>query len=132
MKIGSYLQKMIQKPRGPQMNQENKQTFFIDETTLNQLGSTYQKDIDFYINKFPTSIKVEQIQRHVARINKMKHTIRQIQKSSAALSEEDINKIKSCLRIIKETEFSIHSAIEYLQYRANEGKETLAKLYKTK
>ena len=99
-----------------------------DDTFMDQFVARYQREVEDYTNKFPTSTKTEMIQSWRARIVKMHEMIKKTRNDNSLNDFEKKAKIERCLDIIRNDQYSIKQALEYLQRRANEGREMFEKL----
>ena len=103
-----------------------------DDTFMDQFVTQYQREIDEYSKKFPTSTKTELIQKWRARIDKMREEIKKIRDDKDLNDEEKKHKIERRLEIIKNDSQSIDQALEYLRQRGLAAREMFAKLQNTK
>ncbi len=99
-----------------------------DDTFMDQFVARYQREVEDYANKFPTSTKTEMIQSWRARIVKMHEIIKKTRNDNSLNDFEKKAKIERCLDIIRNDQYSIEQALNYLQRRANEGREIFEKL----
>ena len=103
-----------------------------DQKYVDTVLHKYQKDVDTFSQMYPTAQKTEQIQMLVARIVKVKATIKKTFKDSDLSTEDKIKKIQRCVEIIKNTEFSLRSSLEFLKYRMEQTKVQFEQLSRMK
>lgn len=103
-----------------------------DNKFMDQFCATYTKDIEKYNRQFSSSSKMEQIQRWNDRIESMKNLIQETINDASITEEAKTAKIKRCVQIIADDEFSIRRALEFLERRSGKEKELLATLKRTR
>lgn len=104
----------------------------VDDRFLDKFCAVYRDEIAEYTKNIKTSTKAELIAKWVARIAKMKETIKATKQSTELTDEEKRKKIARCLDIIANDKESIHCAIEYLKHRNDPLKEIIARKQKLK